>query len=86
MQATKLVASPKMHPGASHLCVPLSTGLYGFKANMATHDCFQLPLPLAMKSDVISRSPIMFTDCRHKGDGKVDIAVWPRASGSTTAK
>jgi hypothetical protein len=65
------------HPGSSHLRVLLSTGLYDFKANMATHNCFQLPLPLAMKSKIISKSPIVVTDGAHKRDGKVDIAVWP---------
>jgi hypothetical protein len=68
---------PQKHPGASHFRVLLSTGRYDFKANMATHNCFQLLLPPAVKSIIVSESPIVVTDGGHKRDGKVDIAVRP---------
>jgi hypothetical protein len=71
------IPSPQTDPGASHRCVPICAGHYGFKADMAAYDCFQFPTPLVAKSNIVSERPIDFAFRGHKSDRKVDIAVRP---------
>ena len=49
----------------------------GFKTNMEPDDLFELPLPFALKSKIISERPIGIALRGHESDGEVDITVWP---------
>jgi hypothetical protein len=68
-------ASPQKNPRASHGRIFISAGDDGFETNVATHDRFQLPLPLIAKSTVGSKRRVVFTGRGHESDGKIDITL-----------